>query len=119
MQLLLILWEPNARWEALDEQARQAWLAALDSPIAAGRAAGMVTLGWSRVDSTLPRAPHEGFVGLFGLESAADVHALERNIAASGWYEYFDSTNISIAPEGMNAAEPHRVYARLLGLAED
>ena len=119
MQILVILWQPNARWEALDEQARCDWLATLDAPIAAGRAAGMVTLGWSRVDSALPRAPREGFVGVFALESAADVYALDKNIADSGWYEYFDSTNISIAPEGMNAAEPHRVYARLLGLAGD
>ena len=119
MQILVILWEPNARWLALDETEQREFLESLDDPIAQGRAIGMQTLGWSRVDRSLPKAPEEGFVGIFAMEDAASVHALEASVAESGWYDYFDSVNISIAPFGGNSPAPHEVYETMLGLEVD
>ncbi len=117
MQILAILWQPNERWHGLDDAARAAYLKSLDVYISSARAAGVVVLGWSPVDATLPRAPRESFVGVFGLTDAARVHEFEKRVAEAQWYEYFDSTNISFALEGATEAEPHRVYARLLGVA--
>lgn len=119
MQIVAIVWHPNARWEALDDTQKLAYLRSLDDYIAQARAAGVVVLGWSRIDRSVPKAPEEGFVGVFGVDGAAAAHEFEKVVGEAQWYEYFDSRNISIALEGATEAEPHRVYARLLGVPAD
>ncbi len=116
MQILLILWEPNDKWHVLSSEQQMAYLRSLDGAINEARSHGVMTLGWSRVDRSLNNAPAEGYVGVFAMDSAQAIHELDRNIQQSLWYEYFDSVNISINLEGETEPEPHRVYARLLGL---
>ena len=116
MQILLILWEPNDKWHALSHGEQADYLRSLDVAINEARSHGVMTLGWSRVDRTLNKAPVEGYVGVFAMDSAQAIHELDRNIQQSLWYEYFDSVNISIDLEGETEPEPHRVYAKLLGL---
>ena len=117
MQILLILWEPNDKWHGLSQQAQADYLKSLDVAISEARSHGVMTLGWSRVDRTLNKAPAEGYVGVFAMDSAEAIHELDRNIQQSLWYDYFDSVNISVNLEGETEPEPHRVYAKLLGLA--
>lgn len=116
MQVLVIIWQPNAKWEALDIKGKQHYLQSLDDYINGGRAAGMVVLGWSKIDKNLPKAPAEGFVGVFGVHDAQQVHELEKMVGEAKWYEYFDSTNISINLSGSTEAQPHKVYAEMLGV---
>jgi hypothetical protein len=116
MRIVAIVWHPNARWHGLDDKAKLDYLKSLDSYINSGRAAGLVVLGWSRIDLTLPRAPAEGFIGVFGVPGAAEAHDFEKVVEEADWYEYFDSTNISISLVGSTEAEPHKVYAQLLGV---
>ena len=116
MQILIITWSPNSNWEALTNDDRQEYLRSLDEYINGGRAAGMVVLGWSNIDQTLPKASDHGFVGVFGVENEQQVHELEKMVGEAQWYEYFDSTNISIRLIGSNESEPHKVYAKLLGV---
>lgn len=117
MQILTILWQPNLHWDALNEDAKLHYLQSLDSYINEGRAGGAVVLGWSKIDQTLPKSPREGFVGVFGLASASDVHEFEKIVVQADWYKYFDSTNISVELVGSTEAQPHKVYAKLLGVA--
>ena len=116
MQVLVILWEPNEKWSALSREQQADYLQSLDDAINEARSHGLMTLGWSRVDRTLNKAPQEGYVGVFAMNSAQDIHELDRNIQRSLWYDYFDSVNISIKLEGETEPEPHRVYAKLLGM---
>ncbi len=116
MQILAIVWQPNGAWEALSDDAKLGYLKTLDDYINQGRAGGMVVLGWSPIDRTLPKAPKEGFVGVFGVSDAAQVHEFEKVVEAADWYKYFDSTNISINLDGATEVEPHKIYARMLGL---
>ena len=116
MHILAIVWHPNAKWDALDDVRKLDYLKSLDDYINHGRAAGAIVLGWSKIDHTLPRAPKEGFIGVFGLSSAAQVHEFEKVVVEARWYEHFDSTNISIGLDGATEPEPHKVYARLLGV---
>ena len=116
MQILAIVWHPNAAWEALDDSAKLDYLITLDDYINQGRAAGAVVLGWSEIDHSLPKAPVEGFIGVFGLDSVERVHEFEKAVSEAQWYEYFDSTNISINLDGITEVEPHRIYARMLGV---
>ena len=116
MHILAIVWHPNARWNALDDTSKRTYLQSLDDYINTGRAAGVVVLGWSTIDKTLPKAPREGFIGVFGVDSAEQVHEFEKVVVAADWYTYFDSTNISIKLDGATAAAPHKIYARLLGV---
>jgi hypothetical protein len=119
MHVLAIVWHPNAKWDALDDKARLDYLKSLDDYINRGRAAGAIVLGWSEIDRTLPKAPTEGFIGVFGLDSAAQVHEFEQVVVQANWYEYFDSRNFAINLDGATEAEPHKVYARLLGVPLD
>lgn len=116
MQILLILWEPNEKWRALPPNKQVDYLRSLDGAINEARSHGVMTLGWSRVERTLNKAPAEGYVGVFAVESAQAIHELDRAIQQSLWYDYFDSVNVSVNLEGATEPEPHRVYARLLGL---
>lgn len=114
MQILTILWQPNSLWHDLDQAEKLKYLQSLDSYINAGRAAGAIVLGWSKVDRSLPNSPSEGFVGVFGLSDAAAVHEFEKIVVEADWYKYFDSTNISVGLSGATEPEPHKIYAGLL-----
>ena len=116
MQVLLILWEPSEKWHALSHKEQADYLRSLDGAINDARSHGVMTLGWSKVDRSLNKAPKEGYVGVFAMNSAQAIHELDRNIRQSLWYDYFDSVNISIDLEGETEPEPHRVYAKLLGV---
>ncbi len=117
MHVLAIVWHPNARWHNLDREGKLQCLKSLDAYINAGRAAGAIVLGWSKIDQTLPKAPKEGFVGVFGLDSEEQVHEFEKVVVEADWYEYFDSTNISANLVGATEPEPHKIYAQLLGVS--
>ena len=116
MQILLILWEPNEKWLVLSQQQQADYLRSLDSAINEVRSHGLITLGWSKLDRTLNKAPAQGYVGVFAMNSAQAIHELDKNIQQSLWYDYFDSVNISVNLEGETEPEPHRVYAKLLGI---
>ena len=114
MHILAIVWHPNSRWEALDNEQKLTYLKSLDDYIKSARVAGAIVLGWSKIDSTVPKAPKEGFIGVFGVDNAEMVHEFEKIVVEAQWYEYFDSTNISISLKGATESEPHRIYAGLL-----
>ncbi|MGR9092451.1 MAG: DUF6616 family protein [Gammaproteobacteria bacterium] len=114
MHIYALVWHPNARWDALDQAKKLSYLKSLDAYINSGRAAGAIVLGWSKIDQTLPKAPKEGFVGVFGLSSAEQVHEFEKIVQQADWYTYFDNTNISIDLIGATEPEPHKIYAQLL-----
>ena len=114
MQILLILWEPNEKWSALSQEEQADYLRSLDGAINEARSHGVMTLGWSKVDRTLNKAPAQGYVGVFAMKSAEDIRELDKNIQQARWYDYFDSVNISINLEGETEPEPHRIYAKLL-----
>jgi hypothetical protein len=48
MQVLAIIWQPNAAWRGLTKVQQMTYLKTLDGYISVGRAAGMVVLGWGR-----------------------------------------------------------------------
>lgn len=116
MQIVAIVWQPNSRWEALSHDEKVAYLRSLDDVIRDARAAGIMTLGWSEIDSRLERAPDEGFIGVFGMDNADSAIAFEQLAGDAKWYDYFDSTNISINLYGAAATEPSQVYAQLVGV---
>ena len=112
----MILWEPNSKWIALPEREQADYLRSLDGAINEARSHGVMTLGWSKVDRSLNKAPEKGYVGVFAMRTEQDIHVLDSNIQQSQWYDYFDSVNISVNLEGETEPEPHRVYAKLLGM---
>lgn len=116
MQILIILWEPSELWHALAEEEQKEYLLSLDTAVNGARSHGVMTLGWSKVDSSLAKAPKEGYVGVFAMSNAEQIHELDRNIQQSGWYDYFDSVNISINPEGGTNPIPSQEYARILNM---
>ena len=116
MQILLILWEPNEKWSSLPKDKQVGYLRSLDDAINDARSHGVMTLGWSKVDRSLNKAPEQGYVGVFAMRTEQDIYELDRNIQQSHWYDYFDSVNISINLEGETEPEPHKVYAKLLGM---
>ena len=117
MQILVIVWEPNDKWKALAEEEKKTYLFSLDTAVNEARSHGVMTLGWSKIDRSLPKAPPEGYVGIFAMSSAEDIRELDKNIQQSEWYDYFDSVNISIDPQGGTNPLPSEEYARILGMS--
>jgi hypothetical protein len=119
MQILMMIWTPTAAWRALTSEQQVSYLETLTPRLNAARSQGMMVIGWSKVDAQLPKAPfpgRESYVGVFGLDNPTLVQEMEARIASSGWYDYFESTNVSVSLTGATEAEPHHVYANLLGL---
>ena len=116
MQIVALVWQPNSRWEALGHDDKVDYLRSLDGAIRDLRAAGLQTLGWSEIDKTLDKAPDEGFVGVFGVENAEKALEFEKLVGEAKWYDYFDTTNISINLRGAASTEPSQVYAQLVGV---
>jgi hypothetical protein len=119
MQILMMIWTPTAAWFALSSDQQRNYLETLTPRLNAARSKGMVVLGWSKVDGQVPKAPfpgRESYVGVFGLDNATLVQEMEARIASSGWYDYFDSTNVSVSLSGATEPEPHKIYTELLGL---
>ena len=119
MQTLIILWEPNNQWHALSKEEQKEYLRNLDAAVDEARSHGVMTLGWSKIDRTLAKAPKQGYVGVFAMNNAEQIHELHRNIQQSKWYDYFDSVNLSINPEGGTNPLPSQEYARILDMQLD
>lgn len=117
MQTLIILWEPGEKWIALTDDERKHYLNSLDEAVNEARRNGVMTLGWSKIDRSLPKAPAEGYVGVFAMTNAEQIHELDKNIQQAGWYDYFDSVNISINLQGGTNAKPSEEYARILEMS--
>ena len=114
MQTLIILWQPNSKWHALTAEEKNKYLLSLDEAVNQARSQGVMTLGWSKIDQTLPKSTDKGYVGVFAMSDAEQIHLLEENIQQSKWYDYFDSVNVSIKPEGGTNPSPSQEYARIL-----
>ena len=119
MQTLIIMWEPNESWQALSEKKKKDYLLSLDVALSEARSHGVMTLGWSKIDRTLSNSPKEGYVGVFAMSNAEQIHELDKNVQQAKWYDYFDSVNISIDPQGGTNPQPSQEYAKLLGMQLD
>lgn len=119
MQTLIILWEPNERWHALSEDEQKEYLRNLDGILSEARSHGVMTLGWSKIDRSLNKSVKEGYVGVFAMSDEAQIHELDKNIQQSTWYDYFDSANVSINPQGGTNPLPSEEYARILDVQLD
>jgi hypothetical protein len=116
MQILIMIWEPNEKWNALSENEQQDYLLSLNGAVNEARSNGVMTLGWSAIDRTMPKAPKEGYVGIFAMSDIEQIHQLDSNIQQSKWYDYFETTNVSISPKGGTNSVPSEEYAELLGM---
>jgi hypothetical protein len=119
MQTLIIIWEPNAKWHALNESEKNQYLLSLNAAINGARSEGVMTLGWSKIDRTLSKSPKEGYVGIFAMSDAEQIHILEANVQQAKWYDYFDSVNVSINPQGGTNPLPSEEYAKILDMKLD
>ena len=119
MQIVIIMWEPNDAWLALSSEKQNEYLTSLDAAINGARSHGVMTLGWSKIDRTLPHAPKHGYVSIFAMTNAEQIHGLDQAIQQSKWHDYFDSVNLSINPDGGTNPVPSQEYARLLEMQLD
>ena len=116
MQTLIILWQPNATWAALSDAEQKDYLRSLDTAVNEARSFGVMTLGWSKIDQQISRAVEQGYVGVFAMSDEESIRELDKNIEQSGWYDYFDSVNLSINPQGGTNPQPSEEYARILNM---
>ena len=119
MQTIIMLWQPNDLWHALSIDEQKEYLVSLDDIVNEARSHGVMTLGWSKIDGTLPKAPKEGYVGVFAMSDVEQIHELEKNVQQAKWYDYFDSVNLSINPQGGTNPRPSLEYARILDMELD
>ena len=94
-QLFIELYNYAPAWLNLSEVNRRAFVAVVENAVAEMEAAGVKVVGFGFNDlSTDRRAPYDFFC-VYTMPNADFARTFEQQVAASGWYEYFDQVNAS------------------------
>ena len=90
---LVELYTPNVAWNALPTEAREQFLAGIQTAMGSLASLGVETLALSETDPTIDQATEHRYLGIWRFADASVRDALLAGIKASGWYGYFDHLN--------------------------
>jgi hypothetical protein len=94
MYTLVEQWTPKARWLQAPAEERQAFMAGVGGAMQQLAALGVEVLCWNRNDAdTSHRAPSTYFA-VWRFPSLEVARSFEAAVQASGWYDYFEHTNL-------------------------
>lgn len=98
-------------WLNLPQEVRDSFAEGVSQAVAGLVDKGVSVIGYGFNDvSTDRRAPYDFFC-VYALPDAGFARAFEKEVAASGWYDFFEQANVSGA--AMTAAAGLRVNAEL------
>lgn len=93
MHAFVELWTAKPTWLALSAEQRQAFMDTVGASMGELAAAGIETLGWGyNQPDTDRRVGYEVFA-VWTMPGAQELALMQRTVAASGWYDYFDHVN--------------------------
>ena len=88
------LYNPKPSWSALSRSAQEEFMKAVTGHVEGAVAAGVEILAFGTNEaSTSRRSPYEYFC-VYRLPHADLAREFENLIEASGWYDYFEQTNL-------------------------
>ncbi len=93
MHTFIELWNTTDRWLELSTEQRKDFMEQVGTGVQQLTEAGVETLGWglARPDVDAP-APYR-FFAIWQAPDAGALDVLQRAVADSGWYEYFEQIN--------------------------
>ena len=94
-QVFIELYNYKASWRALPEHERAEFVGKVVEAVGGLRSAGVDVVGYGiNARATDRRAPYDFFC-VYRVPSAEFQREFERQVSASGWYDYFDQVNVS------------------------
>ena len=94
MYVVVEAWTPKPAFLSLPRSERAQFFAALAEGVAGLAVAGVEPLGWG---TNVATGEHDSTHGWFGIWQVADTAAANgflAGVASSGWYDYFQQTNV-------------------------
>ncbi|MFG2884561.1 DUF6616 family protein [Streptomyces sp. NPDC048297] len=94
MYVVVETWTPKQAFLAADEETRQALFAGIQDAMKQLAAVDVVTLGWGRTDEAVQNGTEYQWFAVWQAPSKALVDGFLDGVDRSGWYTYFEQTNI-------------------------
>lgn len=94
MYVVIESWTPKAAFLDASRQTRTDFFARLTAALDGSAAQGIRPLGWGRTDPAGEHGSRHAWFAVWETTDAAAADAFLGGVAASGWYEYFDQTNV-------------------------
>ena len=98
---LIELYTATPAWTALPPDQRTALFARIGAGMQQFDPARITPLAMGRIATGVQHGSDEQFYAVWRCASRADADALVAGIAATGWHQYFTTTNALGADEGM------------------
>ena len=93
MYVVVEAWTPCPEFLGLPVVAREELFTAVREGIAKLADAGIECLGWGRLDQVFRGLAHE-WLAVWTMPSAEHADIMLSAVTASGWYDWFDQTNL-------------------------
>ncbi|MFE5085975.1 DUF6616 family protein [Streptomyces mirabilis] len=93
MYVVVETWTPKPAFFAADEKARNDLFTGIQEAMKQLAEIGFVTLGWGRVEPAAHSASYEWFA-IWQAPSREVADAFLSGVESSGWYTYFEQTNV-------------------------
>lgn len=95
MQHIFIeLWKFKDSWHQLGVEGRAAYVAKLAPEVQALVAAGVEIISWGYNESMVDQRADYDVFAVYRMPNRVLYEQLQKGIAASGWYDYFDQVNV-------------------------
>ncbi|HDS1223528.1 hypothetical protein B9Y76_19030 [Stenotrophomonas maltophilia] len=95
------LYTATPAWTTLQPEQRNAFFALIGAGMQQFDPARITPLAMGRIATGVQRGSDEQFYAVWRCASRADADVLVAGIAATGWHQYFTTTNALGADEGM------------------
>ncbi len=87
------LYSPKATWIALSKEEKQAFFATIGAGMGSLSEFGIEPLAFGQTDPSQLHPAQQQFFAIWKFSDKAAVTILLEAIAATGWHDYFDTTN--------------------------
>ncbi|RBO93075.1 DUF6616 family protein [Pseudochrobactrum asaccharolyticum] len=87
------LYSPKATWIALSKEEKQAFFATIGAGMSSLSEFGIEPLAFGQTDPSQLHPAQQQFFAIWKFNDNAAVTILLEAIAATGWHDYFDTTN--------------------------
>lgn len=94
MHVVVETWTPRPAFLATSPQTREAFFEGLNAGMAEMAAKGIESLGWGTVEPSKENGTEHSWFAVWRMPDAATADAFLAAVAASGWYDYFEQTNV-------------------------
>ena len=93
MYLFVECWKARPEWQALNPEARGAYMAELGKGMEELLKSGVEIVSWSMNDPDISRRGPFDYFAVWKFQTKEQATGFEQVVLQSGWYSYFDQVN--------------------------